>query len=178
MLALVVPFVVFVIAELVFVKSKRTKVSDLSREMTAKGGSASWQMQLSTAQAQAAGLQADLDELKASFAKANAPLDHAASLKEVSRLCTEGGLALITSAQDAANPLAPSLQAAAPLLATQNHGTAPEMWRIEMQGSYAQMRKLLDALAAAPSLIVPLHLGMKLDEESRAPAVWTLTLWL
>ena len=178
MLAIAAPVLALVISELAVLRPLRQRVAESRREMEAKGGRDVWQSQLQKAQAEVSHLQSQLESLNESIGKTSVPLSHATSLKEVSRLCSEGGLSLISSAQTSSADLGASLQAAAPLLTGQNGGIAPEAWRIDVQGSYGQMCSLLEALTSASTLIVPLNLGMKVDEEGFSPTTWTLTLWL
>ena len=178
MLAIAAPVLVLVISELAALRPLRQRVSESRREMDAKGEHPTWEAQLQKAQTEVGRMQSELDSLNQSISKTSVPLNHADALKQVSRLCSEGGLSLISSAQDAGALLTPQLQKAAPLLAAQNGGVTPEAWRIDVQGSYAQMRSLLQAFTSSPSLIVPLSLSMKVDEEGLNPTTWTLTLWL
>jgi|GEM_PF-4250643 len=178
LLVIAVPFLVLVISELAVLRPLRQKVSESRREMDAKGDRAVWQAQLQKAQTETGRLQSQLDTLNQSIGKTSVPLNHAAALKEVSRLCAEGGLSLMSSSQDSGAALTPLLLKAVPLLAAQNGDVTPEAWRIDVQGSYAQMRSLLQAFTSSPSFIVPLSLAMKVDEEGIAPTTWTLTLWL
>lgn len=178
MLALMVPVVVLVVGKLAFVRPLRQHVSEQQREVTARGGPETWQARLQAAQSDLAKLQSELEDAQAGLRRALPRLDHSAALKEVSRLCAEGGLSLISTSQDAAATLVPTLRSAVPLIAAENGGTAPEAWKIDLRGSYAQVSRLLAALASAQAFIVPLHLGMKPDMEGLEPTAWELTLWL
>lgn len=178
LLALVAPVLVLAAGELAVLRPLRASVADLKREMTAKGSRAMWQAQLQQAHVEAGRVRDELEEVRTALAKSTAPLNHAAALKEVSRFCSEGGLSLLSSVQENSSALVQGLQSSIALLAEQNGGVQPEAWKIEVRGSYAQVRRLLDACTAADPLIVPLHFGMKADEEGLQAATWTLTLWL
>ena len=178
MLAIAAPVLALVISELAVLRPLRQRVSESRREMDAKGERTTWQTQLQKAQTEVGRIQSELDSLNQSISKTSVPLNHANALKQVSRLCSDGGLTLMSTAQDTGVLLTPQLQKAVPLLAAQHGGVTPEAWRIDVQGSYSQMRSLLEAFASAPTLIVPLSLSMKVDEEGLNPTTWTLTLWL
>ncbi len=178
MLALMVPVVAFVGAELAVLRPLRRNVADLNQEMNLRGERSAWQLRLQTAQNEVGSLHSQLEDARADLDKTLPKLDHAAALKEVSRLCSEGGLSLISTAQEAGPALVPALQSVVPLIAAQNGGATPEAWKIDLRGSYGQVRKLVNALATAQAFIVPLQLGMKTDLEAMEPTSWVLTLWL
>lgn len=178
MLALMVPVVAFVAAELVVLRPLRQSVADLNQEMNLRGERSTWQLRLQAAQNELGSLQSQLEHARADLDKTLPRLDHATALKEVSRLCSECGLSLIATAQEAGPMLVPALQSAVPLIAAQNGGTTPEAWKIDLRGSYGQVRKLVNALTKSPAFIVPLQLGMKTDLEAMEPTAWVLTLWL
>lgn len=177
MFAIMVPVLTLVIAELVWLRPLRTRANDATREATAKGLPSAWQLQLAAVQADVQKVKDEITAVRAQMDASQGKLDHGAALKEVSKLCEEHGLALVSSAQENLT-VHQELQAAVPLISERNGGVAPEAWRIDVRGGYTQVKKLLTALSTSKAWIVPLQLGMKMDEEGQTPTTWALTLWL
>lgn len=179
LLVVVVPVLTLVAFELMLLRPLRRNVTELTREMDAKEDRTAWQSQLQQAHLQHQKLEADLEKLRSPAVDGTASrIDHPQALKEVSQLCQQNGLVLISSTADTSVALPPSLQSASPILAKQSDGTPPEAWRIDLQGSYQQMQALLESLAKTRPLIVPLTVAMKVDEEGVQATSWVLTLWL
>lgn len=177
MIAIAAPALAAVFAELLLLQPLRKQADDLTRAAAAQGAPAARVAQLQQTQAGVENLRGEIDALRTRMEASHGRPDHSAALKEISRLCEASGVSLISSAQEN-QTFAPVLQPAVPLLAGRSGGIGPEAWRIDVQGSYPQVHKLLAALAVSKAWIVPLHMGMKMDEEGHAPTVWSLTLWL
>ncbi|HYG73963.1 MAG TPA: hypothetical protein VEK08_03065 [Planctomycetota bacterium] len=57
---------------------------------------------------------------------------------------------------------------------------APQLWRLELAGSYLNMLKMLTELKKAETFVVPLEVKMEpLKDETDSPGQkWTLTVWI
>jgi hypothetical protein len=57
---------------------------------------------------------------------------------------------------------------------------APQLWRMELCGSYLDMLKMLEELKNADAFVVPVDVKMEpLKDETESPAMkWTLTVWI
>ena len=128
--------------------------------------------------------QTDRDDLeKATADQRSAPVEEGVfdrnfAMQQVSQLCAEHGLSLNATVLEPAGKLPPALQEAASALSRVANATPPQVWRIELSGSYPGMVKLLGGLQKTKPLIVPLNLSMEADKNERKPAKWVLTLWL
>lgn len=100
------------------------------------------------------------------------------TLQQISKLCETGGLTLMSSAPEPGAKLPPSVDAAAKVLVKPAEASAPQVWRLELRGSYTDMLEFLDGLAAVSSLVVPLTVGMQPDADENNPISWTLSIWL
>lgn len=101
-----------------------------------------------------------------------------AALQQISKLCESGGLTLVSSSPDTAAKLPPSIDQVASLLASPADSLPPQIWRLELQGSYPAMVEFLDGLGATPTLVVPLNLGLQPNAEDTRPLNWTVSVWL
>lgn len=101
------------------------------------------------------------------------------AMQQLSKLCQAHTLSLAgTNLEAGDGRLPPALKSAA-LTLTQHGGTTPpEVWRIDLTGSYGNVVKMLEGLENAEALIIPLGVSMKTDPRERKPTCWTLTLWL
>lgn len=177
MIALGVPVLVLLLAELAVLPSLRKKTTSATQSAAAKGTPAMWQSQLAQAQDEVTKIRDEIDAQRTALEAKGMKVDHGAALKEVSELCTACGLSLVSSVQDG-QPVAIGLKPALAVITERNGGHAPEAWCVSVEGTYPQVRKLVSAMAASKAWIVPLNLGMKVDEEGLRPTVWALTLWL
>ena len=57
---------------------------------------------------------------------------------------------------------------------------APQLWRLELAGSYLNMLKMLTELKKAETFVVPIDVKMEpMKDETESPAMkWTLTVWI
>ncbi len=104
--------------------------------------------------------------------------DRSVALQQVSKLCKDNNLALLSSSPDATVKLPAPMADMAKTLPATSESSAPRVWRLEMRGSYGDFHKFLHDLAAVPPFIIPLTLGMQPDPNEENPTSWTLTVWL
>jgi hypothetical protein len=127
-----------------------------------------------------------LEELEKTVAKlrtvrppATAVFNRNLAMQQISKLCQTHTLSLVGTNPEASDGrLSPALKSAA--LALTQHGTTtpPEVWRIDLTGSYSNVVKMLEGLKNAEALIIPLSISMKADPRERKSTCWTMTLWL
>lgn len=101
-----------------------------------------------------------------------------AALQQISKLCEAGGLTLLASSPDNGGKLPPSVEQVAKFLVRPGDPAAPQVWRLDLQSSYAGMVELLDGLSEAPQLIVPLGVTMQPNADETQPLIWSLTVWM
>lgn len=104
--------------------------------------------------------------------------DRNSALQQVSILSALYGMTLDGTSSELGGRLPPSLQDATSALSLSARAVPPQVWRIELSGSYPSMVRLLEGLQKATPLIVPLNLSMVSDKNERKPLRWVLTLWL
>jgi hypothetical protein len=131
---------------------------------------------LAAAQATRADLEKTVAEKRSAPAGDRIAFDRNWAMQQVSVLCDTHGLSLEKSNADPAAQLSPVLRDALPALA--GSGPPPQVWRLELSGSYPNVVKLLEGLRKAKPLIVPLNLSMQSGKTERHPTTWVLTLWL
>lgn len=161
---------------LVYLRPAGREVSQLRQRVVNQGS-------LETRKAQVTGAQADLEELQKSIAAKRAEpaaegsfFDRNWAMQQISLLCEAHGLGLEKASPDQGAPLAPLLRESLPALGST--GTTPQVWRVELSGSYPAVVKLLAGLEKAKPLIVPLNISMQSGKTERHPSFWVLTLWL
>lgn len=97
------------------------------------------------------------------------------TLKKISEMLNAKNLSLLNSARLAEGALKDSKHSA---LAEQIGLPVPELWRMEIAGSYRNMLEAIDAMGASDSFIVPLSIGMEPLNEDAGTQRWSLTLWI
>jgi hypothetical protein len=139
---------------------------------------------IETQQALLAAAEAELADWEKTIAgkraqvTAEAPVfDRNEAMKQISKLCAEGGLSLDKFAPDRSGQLPAALKAAQAALAVEG-GSRPQLWRLEFSGSYPAVLRLLAAMRDLKPLVVPLNVSMQAGQTDRHPAAWVLALWL
>lgn len=127
--------------------------------------------------------QAELEKSVGRLREVSPPLssvfNHNLAMQTLSQLCESHHLSLDkTQLEPGDGKLPPALKSTALSLAKQPGGTPPQVWRLELSGSYSGVLKLLAGIQNAEALIVPLSISMQTAKNNRLPAAWTITLWL
>ncbi len=129
-----------------------------------------------SAKAERLNLEKAVAEKRGTSSAETCAFDRNAAMQQISLLCAAHGLSLNGTAPEPAGKLPPALQEAAAALS--RGGTAPQVWRVELNGSYPAVVKLLEGLGKTNPLIVPLNLSMEAGKNERKPAKWVISLWL
>lgn len=161
---------------LIVLRPAAREVASLQQRVRTQGSLASHQALLAGAQADRAELEKAIADKRALPVGEGSVFDRNRAMQEVSLLCEEHHVKLEKSALDSSAQLPPTLKDALPAFAT--GGTRPQVWRLEVSGTYPNVVKLLDGLQKTKPLIVPLNLSMRSGKSERYPATWKLTLWL
>lgn len=135
----------------------------------------------SAAEADLAAEKAKAEALKAALAKLTigaGGVNRPATLQSVCKLCERHGLLVVSTRREEQATLARTLEPIARALREQTPSAPPQLWRLELQGGYADMTALLEALSEATEFVVPISVNMNLGEYENIPAVWVLTLWM
>lgn len=179
-LAAALPALVVLLAGWIFyLRPVAKEVSLLERRVENQGPLDARQDMVSRARAGQAELEKTVADLRENRPLASAVFNRNLAMQSISQLCETNGVSLSeTKLEPGDGKLPPALKTAALLLTNHAGGTPPQVWRIELGGSYANVMKLLDGLKKAEALIVPLNLSMKADKSERKPATWAMTLWL
>jgi hypothetical protein len=155
---------------------------NLERQIKAQGPMPARQAMLKQLDAENAQLEKIANEkrkaLKEGSPAGKAGFNRTVALQQISRLCEDGGLLLVSSAPDPSTKLPPAMAEAAKVLLRPGDASQPQVWRLEMRASYGEFLKFLNDLAGVPPMVVPLNLGMQPDPNEDNPISWTLTVWL
>lgn len=122
-----------------------------------------------------------LAQPRAALPSPNRP-DRSKSLRTLTRQLADSGLTLVKTSRSEARVSAGPASTDLGWLAEKQSMPAPEYWRVELLGSYAQMLDALKGLAASSDFIVPLTVEMEAANKSSAEGEslqkWTLVVWL
>lgn len=161
-----------------FIRPANRELASLRQRVENQGPLSARQLLAAQAQADRADLEKIIAEKRASQSEDEGVFDRNWALQQVSVLCATLGLSLNATAPEPAGKLPPALQDATAAFLRLPNSTPPQVWRIELSGSYSSVLKLLEGLQKSKPLIVPLNLSMQVDKNERKPATWVLTLWL
>lgn len=161
---------------LIWLRPAGREVGQLRQRVRNQGTRDSQQTLLAVAQATRSELEKTLSDKRGAIPNDQSVFDRNWAMQQVSVLCDANSLSLEKSTAETAAPLSPALKEALP--AVTRNGTPPQVWRLELSGSYPNVVKLLDGLRKAKPLIIPLNLSMQTGKTERHPTKWVLTLWL
>jgi hypothetical protein len=106
----------------------------------------------------------------------------AAALELVANVVEKRGLVLLGSGRvsdsEARSLLPPQLRPAADSSGKQPAGPAMQVWRIEIEGSYAAVLGCLEEISAMDNLIIPLNLTMEPARLQGGGRRWTIWLYV
>lgn len=170
--------VTLLVGWLFFLRPAAREITNLRQRMENQGPLSAQQALVAQAQAERADLEHAIANRRIAPAMEESVFDRNSAMQQVSLLCATNGLSLNAIAPEHGEKLPPALQAATTSMTLTANATPPQVWRIELSGSYPAVVKLLDGLQRAKPLIVPLNLSMEVGKNERIPAKWVLTLWL
>ena len=124
-----------------------------------------------------AGEQRQVEAAEAVFKK-NCAENRVLTLQAIARLCESAGLTLLAMRKEDQAECPQVLQSLAQTLKEQGSAPAPQFWRLDLQGSYANMVRILDALSTMDRLVIPISLSMEPGKNGNGAALWTLALWI
>ncbi len=111
--------------------------------------------------------------------------DRSETMRALSAILDARGLVLVKSEKlesDVEPALGKKFLDAWKIYAEKTHVPAPQVWRVELRGSYPRVQQACEELARAPQFIVPLSVVMERLPKDNAGngggLKWTLTLWL
>jgi hypothetical protein len=178
-LAAALPALVTLLGGWIFVTRPATReLASLRQRVENQGPLIARQALVAGAQADRADLEKVIAEKRTESTEHEGVFDRNWALQQVSRLCAAHGLSLNATAPEPGGKLPPALQEASTAYLRVPNAAPPQVWRIELSGSYPGVLKLLEGLQNSKPLIVPLNLSMQADKNERKPATWVLTLWL
>ena len=100
------------------------------------------------------------------------------TLQAITRLCESSDLTLLAVQRDEQAQFPQILQSLAQALTEHSGAASPQFWRLELQGSYANMVRILDALSTIDELVIPVSLSMEPGVNGNSAAMWTLKVWI
>jgi hypothetical protein len=162
---------------LILLRPAQREVVALRQRVINQGPLSARQALVVQAQAQCAELEKAVAEKQAAPPSEGSVFDRNWAMQQISLLCAAHGLSLNTTALETGAKLPSALQETTAALLRAG-GTAPQVWRVEISGSYPSIVKLLAGLQKSQPLIVPLSLSMQAGKTDRQPAAWALSLWL
>lgn len=160
-----------------FLRPAQKEVNSLRQRVENQGPASARQPLVTRAQAEAAAVAKSIADLREAQ-PAGAVFDRNWAMQQASLLCAAHGLSLNSSSLEAGGRLPPALQESTAALLRAPGSTPPQVWRLELTGSYPGIVNLLGGLAKTEPLIIPLNLSMEADKNERRPSRWVLTLWL
>lgn len=101
-----------------------------------------------------------------------------ASLREISRLGEQSGVALIYATPAADARLPGDTLAAIRTMQGKAGWDDAEVWQLDLRGTYQAMVRLLEALSVSESMIVPAGISMAPAADEAKPNSWKLTIWI
>ncbi|MES2571604.1 MAG: hypothetical protein V4710_16315 [Verrucomicrobiota bacterium] len=161
---------------LILLRPAGREVAQLRQRVQNQGSLDARRALVASAQADRADLEKAIAEKRRLPLGEESVFDRNWALQQISRLCVAQGLSLNKSAPDPVAQLSPALKNSLPLLA--GNGTPPQLWRLELGGTYPGIVKLLEGLQRSTPLIIPLNLSMESGRTARQPSAWVLTLCL
>ena len=179
-LAVSLPTLLAALVGWAFVIQPQLKEIDLlEKRVGNQGGPAALREQAVRLEAEATARETAAVERRKSLEASARTFGQNAAMGEISALCEAHCLSLDASTVEIGEARLPTpLKNAAKAFAGLPGATAPQIWRLELRGSYSSVTKLLAGLGKARPLVVPLSLSMQSDKNERKPASWVLTLWL
>jgi len=99
-------------------------------------------------------------------------------IENLTALLQRNGLVIVEQAPADRDGQTPALEAVAKRLAEGPGKQKPQLWKLRVQGSYANLQRTLQVLAEGEPLVIPLGVSMKeagLDTKIRE---WTLVVWI
>jgi hypothetical protein len=178
-LAAVLPALVTLLAGWIFfLRPASRELAGLRQRVENQGPLSARQTLLLSARTERLNLEKMIAIKRAAAAGEAGAFDRNGAMQQVSRLCAAHNLSLNAAAPEPGGKLPRALQEAAAALSRMEDGVPPQVWRIELDGSYPGVVRLLEALGKTKPLIVPLNLSMEAGKNERNPAKWTISLWL
>jgi hypothetical protein len=110
--------------------------------------------------------------------KKNYTENRVVTLQAITRLCESSDLTLLAVQRDEQAQFPQILQSLAQALTEHSGAASPQFWRLELQGSYANMVRILDALSTIDELVIPVSLSMEPGVNGNSAAMWTLKVWI
>jgi hypothetical protein len=155
------------------------EVSLLERRVENQGTLQTRLDMVSNARAGQAELEKNLARLRETLPPPGSVFNRNIAMQQISQLCETHRLSLSETKLELGDGKLPaSLKTAETSLIKSASGPPPQVWRIELVGSYSNVMKLLDGLQHTQALIVPLKVFMQADKNERQPTTWAMTLWL
>ena len=179
-LAAALPALVILLVGWVFyLRPAEKAISLLAQRVENQGSLQAKQDMISLARNQQASLETTVAQLRDARPPAGVVFNRNLAMQQISRECDAHGLSLTETKLNPSDAQLPAaLRTAALSLNHPPGATLPQIWQIELTGTYGNVMKLLGGLQDADALIVPLNLSMTTDKRERKPTSWTLTLWL
>ena len=159
-----------------------TDLENLRKRVESQGPLSAKQGLVTRAQVESLTVKKSITARRDALAAETTVFDRNRAMEAVSELCAVHGLSLNATKLETSGKLPQALQEAIPAITHSLAATPPQVWRIELSGTYGNVEKLLAGLQQSQPLIVPLSVSMDTrlqdKEKRRQPLKWVLTLWL
>lgn len=171
--------VILLIGWIYYLRPAGKEIALLKRQVEGQGSLEDQLDRVALARANQAKLEETVAKLRNVRPPATAVFNRNLAMQQISKLCLTHTLSLGNTKLEAGDGRLPPVLKTAALALTQHTGaTSPEVWRIDLTGSYGNVVKMLEGLKNAEALIIPLSISMKADPRERKSTCWTMTLWL
>lgn len=103
--------------------------------------------------------------------------DRARTLQELTRLCEESGVTLLSTSLHGGNSLPAPLGDLSKMLKDKHGMPEAQLWKFELTAPYARVAALLKRFSASDRFILPVQLDMKIENDD-PELKWTVLLWI
>lgn len=161
-----------------FLDSVAKERRDLSRRIGNQGPIENQRALLASANEDLAAVTRDMERLAKEIEEKRLGFDRGVAMRRVSLLCEELKLQIGEVKTDTSAKHVPVALRQAVAKLPNKDGSPPQVWHVQLEGSFPSVMKLLQSLASSSPMMVPLNLTMESDPKERRQPVWNLYLWL
>lgn len=150
----------------------------LNRRIENQGSIADQRKLLVLAKEELAAVHQEQARLREEISNQRLSFDRGLAMRRISVLCEELDLQISQTKADTSANLLPIALKNSIAKQPAPSDAAPQVWCVELSGSYSSVLKLLKGIASTSPLMVPLNLTMETDPKERLQPSWKLYVWL
>ena len=168
----------FLLGWFIFIAPSARERSDLSKRIRNQGTIGQQREQLAAAESELAAVKHEQETLRREIDERRVEFDRGLAMRRISALCGELDLQITKASEDKSTVRLPVALKKSITATHPSRNTAPQVWCVELSGSYSSVLGLLQGLASSAPLVVPLNLAMETDPKERLAPTWKLYIWL